>query len=46
LRNDRSHAIEPANWQALEEAIMDAPRTERLRYLNFDFSDFTPVDQT
>lgn len=44
--SDRSDPIDPANWQGLEQAAMDAPRTEHLRYLNFDFSDFTPVEQT
>lgn len=43
---DPLHAIDPANWQALEMADLDAPRNDQLRHLNFDFSDFTPVEQT
>ncbi|ORU97755.1 hypothetical protein AWB94_29650 [Mycolicibacterium canariasense] len=44
-RDDESQAIDTANWQALEQAAMDAPRTDSLRYVNFDFSEFTPVEQ-
>lgn len=41
----RSHSIDTA-WGALEEAAnVDVPKTIKLRHLNFDFSDFTPVEQ-
>ncbi|MDH6291832.1 FAD-dependent oxidoreductase [Rhodococcus opacus] len=46
LRDEGAHAIESANWQALELATIEAPRVGGLRHLNFDFSDFTPVEQT
>jgi FAD dependent oxidoreductase len=34
------------SWQALRQSNIPAPRTHGLRHLNFDFSDFIPVDQT
>lgn len=49
LRDDRPHAIDPRNWGALErleDARMRVPRTDSVRHLNFDYSDFTPVEQT
>lgn len=38
-------APNPDDWKALRLADIAAPHTERLGYLNFDFSDFTPVEQ-
>lgn len=37
---------DPDTWDALWPAKIRAPYTKKLRYLNFDFSDFTLVDQT
>lgn len=39
-----AHSVDPATWQGLEIATMSAPRTDRLTQLNFDFSDFMPVE--
>ncbi|MDM3973868.1 FAD-dependent oxidoreductase [Mycobacterium marseillense] len=44
-RNARSRAIKSKPWRALEEARIGVPRSVELRHLNFDFSDFTPVEQ-
>jgi len=43
---DESSTIDSADWRALEKAPVDAPWTDKIQYLNFDFSDFTPVEKT
>ena len=35
----------PKQWKALEVAGLRTPKVEGLRHMNFDFSDFTPVEQ-
>lgn len=44
-RDVRSHASLAGNWEALEQLSIDTPRSDSLRHLNFDFSDFTPVEE-
>jgi hypothetical protein len=39
-----SHLVEPASWRALQPTALLPPRTGQLRHLNFDFTDFTPVE--
>lgn len=46
LRNHGPHIVEAASWQALEMVDIECPRTNFVSHLNFDFSDFTPVEQT
>ena len=35
----------PSSWEALEEADFEPPLVSGVKHLNFDFSDFTPVEQ-
>jgi hypothetical protein len=46
MRDVPPHTIDPASWQALQLVAVDPPGNVGLRHLNFDFSDFTPVEQT
>lgn len=39
-------AVDPGDWQALQVVDIDAPNTLHLGHLNFDYSDFTPVEKT
>ncbi len=43
--DDSAHSIDPSTWQGLELATIGVPRTDRLTHLNFDFSDFIPVER-
>lgn len=38
--------FDSSRWRALEVVNVEAPRTEDIAHLNFDYSDFTPVEQT
>lgn len=49
-RRDAAHQVrgpkvEPESWQALE-TVAKAPESAHLQHLNFDFSDFTPVEES
>jgi NAD(P)-binding Rossmann-like domain len=49
-KHSELHQIAPTDvnkqpWKALQIADIEAPRTARPRYLNFDFSEFTPVEE-
>jgi FAD dependent oxidoreductase len=37
---------DPKDWKALWKSEIEPPSTAKLRYLNFDFSDFAPVEPT
>ena len=39
------HAVIPAAWKALETIPTLTPQSAGLRRINFDFSDFAPVEQ-
>jgi hypothetical protein len=43
--NTQPHA-ESNDWEALCKSEIEPPRTPKLRYLNFDFSDFMPIEPT
>lgn len=45
-RESAQTRADPKHWKALRKSKIEPPSTAKLRYLNFDFSDFTPVEPT
>jgi hypothetical protein len=41
----REAILRPADWRALELVEVEPPSSKEVHYLNYDFSDFAPIEQ-